>query len=403
MREELFKGKKIIVGVTGCIAAYKSAYLIRELKQLGAEVKVVMTPSAAEFIAPLTLASLSHNEVIMNIFPDQKSGSKLTTWHIDYALWADLMILAPCTVNTAAKIAYGFADNALLTLVLALRSPLLIAPAADVDMYENKISQQNFKKLEERGFFIVSAEEGELASGLTGFGRMADVGKIVDAAEIIFSGYKKDLTGKKILISAGPTYEDIDPVRYIGNRSSGKMGFAIAKAAYLRGADVTVISGPSSEVLYPEIKKIKVRSAEEMFDEIEKNLSSNDILIMSAAAADFKPKEKAAKKIKKSEKLDTIELENTVDILSSIKKDGKKIVGFALESDNEITNAKEKLKKKNLDIIVLNSIADEGSGFEFDTNKISIINKEGNIEEFPLQTKFQAANKILDAVKEVKE
>ncbi len=271
MQNDILTGKKIILGVTGGIAAYKSAFLIRELVKRKAEVRVVMTPSATEFITPLTLSSLSKNNVIVNTFPfSQKNGTELSTWHIDYALWADLMIIAPCTINTAAKIAHGFADNALTTLVAALRCRLIISPAADVDMYENKITQENLRKLESLGHYILQAEEGELASSLSGKGRMPDISKIVDTIEFVFSGYKKDLTGKKVLVSAGPTYEDIDPVRFIGNRSSGKMGYEIAKAAYLRGAHVTLISGPSSEIAYPEIIKIKIRSAVEMKKAVDK-------------------------------------------------------------------------------------------------------------------------------------
>src|SRR3990172_8610873 len=260
MIDDILPSKKIILGVTGCIAAYKSAHLVRELIKRGCEVKVVMTPSAVEFITPLTLSSLSKNEVIVNIFPEtQKNGTSLKTWYIDLALWADLMIIAPCTVNTVAKIAHGFCDNALTTVVSASRTPVIISPAADVDMYENKITQKNIKILEEAGYYIIPAEEGELASGLSGKGRFPELEKIIDASEIILSGYKKDLAGRKVLVTAGPTYEDIDPVRFIGNRSSGKMGFAIAKAAFLRGADVTLISGPTLLTAYPEIKIISVR------------------------------------------------------------------------------------------------------------------------------------------------
>ena len=399
MSLESFSGKKIILGVTGGIAAYKSCYLLRELVKRKAEVRVVMTPSAVEFVSPLTFSTLSNHEVLVNTFPaSQKDGTKVSTWHIDYALWADLMIIAPATVNTIAKIANGFADNALTTLVSALRSPLLIAPAADVDMYENKFTQENIAKLESNRIFIVKAEAGELASGLSGYGRMADVNKIIDAAEIILSGITQDLRGEKILITAGPTLEDIDPVRFIGNRSSGKMGYSLAKAAYLRGADVTLISGPTAETAYPEIKIIKVRSASEMKKSVEKELKYNHVLIMSAAVADFKPQTVKSKKIKKSDKFSELKLAKTEDILASLKKDGKTIVGFALETDNEKRNALRKLKEKNLDIIVLNSVSDKKSTFEFDTNKVTVIHKNGKQKSYPLLTKFQAANKILTEV-----
>ncbi|MCL5031310.1 MAG: bifunctional phosphopantothenoylcysteine decarboxylase/phosphopantothenate--cysteine ligase CoaBC [Bacteroidetes bacterium] len=403
MSDDIFSGKKIILGITGCIAAYKSAILLRELIKRGADVKVVMTPSATEFIAPLTLSTLSKHEVIINIFPQsQKNGTALSTWHIDYAVWADLMIIAPSTVNTIAKIAHGFADNALTTLVSALRCPLLIAPAADVDMYENKITQQNIYTLEENGIYIIHAEEGELASGLSGKGRFPEIDKIIDASELILSGYKKDLAAKKILVTAGPTYEDIDPVRFIGNRSSGKMGFEIAKSAFLRGANVTLISGPVREKIYPEINFIKVRSANEMKKEVEKELKGNEVLIMSAAVADYKPSTVSNKKIKKEDKLTSIKLTETSDILASIEKKDKIVVGFALETDNELKNASKKLISKNLDMIVLNSLKDMKSGFEVDTNKITIIKKTGKQIKFPLMSKFQAANKILTEIIKIK-
>ena len=399
MQNDILLKKKIIIGVTGCIAAYKSGLLIRNLIERGAEVKVVMTPSACQFITPLTLSTLSRNEVIVNIFPQtSKDSTKLSTWHIDLSRWADLMIIAPATVNTVAKIAHGFADNALTTLVSAKRYPVIIAPAADVDMYLNPINLENTKYLAGLGYFFVDPEEGELASGLKGKGRLADISKIVDAAELVLSGLNKDLTGKKILVTAGPTYEDIDPVRFIGNRSSGKMGYQIAKAAYLRGADVTLISGPSSQIAYPEINLIKVRTAIEMKSMVEREIKKNDILIMSAAVADFRPESSSNKKIKKDNKLSGIKLAENEDILLSLKKENKIVAGFALETDNEIKNAKTKLKNKNLDMIVLNSLTSKNSGFEFDTNKITIIYKNGKKKDFPLQSKFQAANNILSGI-----
>jgi phosphopantothenoylcysteine decarboxylase/phosphopantothenate--cysteine ligase len=399
MRNDIFSGKKIILGITGGIAAYKSCYLVRELIKRHAEVRVVMTPSAAEFISPLTFSTLTNYKVLVNTFPQsQKNGSDVSTWHIDYALWADLMIIAPATVNTIAKIAHGFADNALTTLVSALRSPLVVAPSADVDMYENKFTQENISKLESSGFYIVKAESGELASGLSGYGRMAEVNKIIDSAEIVLSGLKKDLVGKKILVTAGPTYEDIDPVRFIGNRSSGKMGYSLAKAAYLRGAEVTLVSGPTSETAYPEIKVIKVRSAADMKKSVEKELRNKEILIMSAAVADFRSSVYKSKKIKKEDKVSEIRLTRTDDILESLKKNGKTIVGFALETENEKKNAVKKLRSKNLDLIVLNSRKDKKSAFEYDTNKITVIHKNGKSKSYPLLSKFQAANKILTGI-----
>ena len=398
MTKDSLSGKKILLGVTGCIAAYKSCLIIRELVKRGAKVKVVMTPSATEFITPLTLATLSQNEVIVNTFPSsQRQGTKLSTWHIDYALWADLMLIAPATINTIAKISYGFADNALTTLVTALRSPLIVAPAADVDMYNNPINKENLEKLERLGHFVIYPETGELASGLSGEGRLADITKILDSVDLILSGSSKDMMGKKILVTAGPTYEDIDPVRFLGNRSSGKMGFAIAKAAYLRGADVTLISGPSSQTIYPEIKRINVRTAVEMEKATSKEINKNNLLIMSAAVSDFRPLKVAQNKIKKNKSAIDLKLEMNVDILSSIKSGKSKIIGFALETQNEMANAKKKLKEKNLDMIVLNSPGKD-SGFEVDTNKVTIIKQDGKQIKLPLLSKFQVANKILNEV-----
>ena len=398
MTKDSLSGKKILLGVTGCIAAYKSCLIIRELVKRGAKVKVVMTPSATEFITPLTLATLSQNEVTVNTFPSsQREGTKLSTWHIDYALWADLMLIAPATINTVAKISYGFADNALTTLVTALRSPLIVAPAADVDMYSNPINKENLEKLERLGHFVIYPETGELASGLSGEGRLADITKILDSVDLILSGSSKDMMGKKILVTAGPTYEDIDPVRFLGNRSSGKMGFAIAKAAYLRGADVTLISGPSSQTIYPEIKRINVRTAVEMEKATSKEINKNNLLIMSAAVSDFRPLKVAQNKLKKNKSATDFKLEMNVDILSSLKSGKSKIIGFALETQNEMANAKKKLKEKNLDMIVLNSPGKD-SGFEVDTNKVTIIKQDGKQIKLPLLSKFQVANKILNEV-----
>jgi len=400
MPDDVLSGKKIILGVTGGIAAYKACYLVRELIQRGAEVRVVMTPSALEFIAPLTFSSLTGNKVIVNTFPvSQQDGCEVNTWHIDYGTWADLMIIAPATINSIAKIAHGFADNALTTVVTALRCPLIIVPAADVDMYMNPVTQGNINKLQELGHFIIDAEEGELASGLSGKGRLAGNNKIIDAAELVLSGYRKDLKGKKVLVTAGPTFENIDPVRFIGNRSSGKMGYSIAKSAFLRGAEVILVSGPSSEFLYPEIQLVKIQSAEEMKKQVDKYFPSCDILIMSAAVADYKPQKLSSSKIKKEDsKLTSIKVTETIDILGSLKKEKQFTAGFALETENELVNAKNKLKNKKLDLIVLNSLKDKKSGFEFDTNKITIFLRNGNPVKYPLMTKFQAANKILNEI-----
>ncbi len=397
MQKDLLNGKKIVLGVTGCIAAYKSAYLIRDLVKRGAEIKVVMTPSATQFITPLTLSTLSKNAVVVNMFPETKNGNtSLNTWHIDLAQWADLILIAPATVNTVAKIAYGFSDNALTTVAAASKSPVVLAPAADVDMYENPTTKENLAKLESLGFCIVEAEEGELASGLRGKGRLAELDKIIDAVELVLSGFEKDLKEKKILITAGPTFQDIDPVRFIGNRSSGKMGFALAKAAFLRGADVTLISGPSSETVYQEINYVPVRTASEMKKAVVREIKKNRILIMSAAVADFKPVRVSPGKIKKSNRLKEIKISETQDILTSFNRENKIVVGFALETNNELANAKRKLKEKQLDMIVLNSLKDKRSGFEFETNKVMILKRNGKTIKLPLQSKFQIANKILD-------
>jgi len=401
MIKDFLKGKNILLGVTGCIAAYKSCLIVREFVKRGANVKVVMTHSAVEFITPLTLSTLSQNDVIVNTFPkNQQDGTNLSTWHIDYALWADLMLVAPATINTIAKMAHGFADNALTTLVTALRSPLLIAPAADVDMYNNPINKENLEKLGRLGHFIIYPESGELASGLSGAGRLADINKILDAVELILSGYLKDLIGKKILVSAGPTYEDIDPVRFIGNRSSGKMGYAIAKAAFLRGANVTLISGPSSQNIYPEINLVQVRSATEMERAIKKEIDKNNLLIMSAAVSDFRPLKASSNKIKKERGPIDLKLEMNPDILSQLKSKKTKVVGFALETQNELSNAKKKLNEKDLDMIVLNSPGKESS-FETDTNKVTIIRQDGKSIKIPLLSKFQIANKILSEAKNI--
>ncbi|MFA3782721.1 bifunctional phosphopantothenoylcysteine decarboxylase/phosphopantothenate--cysteine ligase CoaBC [Melioribacteraceae bacterium 4301-Me] len=411
MAPSTLKGKKIIVGVTGCIAAYKSALLVRLLISQGAEVRVVMTPSACHFITPLTLSTLSNNPVVVNMFPETEGKNlDMQTWHIEYATWADLAIIAPATVNTIAKITHGFADNALTSVVLALRSPLIVVPAADVDMYTNPVTQENIEQLKNRGIYVIEPETGFLASGLNGIGRMADVNKIVDAAELVLAGFKRDLIGKKILVTAGPTYEDIDPVRFIGNRSSGKMGYSIAKAAYLRGAKVTLISGPTSENCYPEIDIVKIRSAAQMKNEVEKHLIDNDALIMAAAVADYKPAKYSKSKIKKEQNLKSISLSATDDILAAINSknsplSGKKkvIVGFALESEDELKNAEKKLMAKNLDFIVLNSLKEPGAAMESDTNKITILyaseKKTVRRKGFPLLSKFITANNILNELK----
>lgn len=393
------RGKKILLGVTGCIAAYKACNLVRDLIKAGAEVRVVLTPSALSFVTPLTLSTLSKNKVIVDVLPKSQGGDyEASPWHIEYGIWADIMLVAPASINTVAKITHGFADNALTTLVTALRSPLLVCPAADLDMYQYPVTQENLNTLRKRGVYILEAETGELASGLSGIGRFPENGKIIDAVYSILRGNNLDLSGKNVLVTAGPTYEDIDPVRYLGNRSSGKMGFEIAKAAYLRGASVTLISGPSNQSAYPEIRRINVRSAEQMKNTVELEMVNNDVLIMSAAVADFTPKAASTQKIKKGGTAPVIELDFTEDILSSLNKSGKFVIGFALETENEIDNAAKKLERKGLDLIVLNSLNEAGAGFENDTNAITILDKSGEKIRHNLSSKSEIAHLILDRI-----
>lgn len=396
---KVFQKKKIILGVSGGIAAYKSCYLVRELVKLGAEVRVVMTPSACEFVTPLTFSILSKNEVIVNIFPEKKSNIKSSTWHIDLAQWANLFVIAPATVNTIAKINHGIADNALTTLVSARRSPLLIVPSADEDMYLSKENLQNLIELRMKGVFVLEPETGELASGLFGKGRLPEVDLILKEMEKILTFAFKDLKGKKILITSGPTYEPIDPVRFIGNRSSGKMGHALALAAFYRGADVTVVTGPTQLIFPNEIKVIKINTADEMYEAVIKEFKKCNIFISAAAVSDFKPKVYSPNKIKKKNSNLIIELELNKDILAEVgkvKKKNQKIVGFSVETENEIENSFIKMKNKNIDMIVINNPLEKGAGFEIDTNQITILTSEGKLTEFPLKHKFEVANDIFN-------
>lgn len=400
----MLKGKKILVGVTGGIAAYKICFVVREFKRSGAEVRVVMTDAAREFISPLTLSTLSGNEVIVGTFPSPDAAVvKGGTWHIDLSLWADVMLIAPATANTIAKIAHGFADNAVTTLVLSLRCPLIISPAMDADMWANPMTRENVERLKELGFFVLPPDEGELASGLEGVGRLPEVETIVKFVEAVLQKTHRNLQGKKILVTAGPTQEPIDAVRYISNRSSGKMGFAIANAAALRGAEVTLISGPVSLQTPRNVTRVDVQTAEEMAEAVQNRFAKHDAVIMAAAVADFTPSRPAKKKMKKEDfkgENTHLELRQTKDILGSLgdKKDGKVLVGFALETNDEVRNAKEKLKRKRLDFIVLNNPLVEGAGFGADTNVVSIIDKSGAVKKLPRLSKFEVANVILDRV-----
>ena len=399
--------KKILLGITGGISVYKMCTVVRLLKKAGAQVRVLMTHSATEFVSPLTFSTLSQEEVIVSLWPEDKSATtNLGVKHIDYGLWADIMMVAPATANTVARLAYGLAEDVVSSTVLALRAPLVVAPAMDVDMWENSATQQNISTLKSRGYFVVSPESGELASGLSGAGRLPEPETLVKELENVLAKTPRDLMGKKILVTAGPTHEPIDPVRFIGNRSSGKMGFAVATAAALRGADVTLISGPVTLGTPKHVKRIDVETAEQMHNAVIEQLQNSDILIMSAAVADYTPVEVAEHKIKKlgshAHGL-TLELRATHDILHSVseKKTNQKIVGFALETTNEIEHAQQKLEKKKLDLIVLNSTKDKGAAFGTDTNIITLIKKKGAPQRLPLMTKFDAANEILNAVKEL--
>jgi phosphopantothenoylcysteine decarboxylase/phosphopantothenate--cysteine ligase len=401
----MLQGKHILVGVTGGIAAYKVCYLVRDLKKAGADVKVVMTEAATKFVTPLTFSALSGHAVLGNIWAtDQSTLSNIGTQHIDLANWADAYVIAPASANTLAKITYGLSDNLLTIVALASRGPIILAPTMDADMYLNAVTQQNVVKLQERGFFIVPAEEGEHASGLKGPGRLPEIRAIVEMIERVLDNSMQDFKGKKILVTAGPTYEAIDPVRYIGNRSSGKMGFAIAHAAALRGATVTLVSGPVHLETPRNVERVDVESAVQMHDAVFKYAPVSDAIIMAAAVADFAPEKSAKTKIKKDAgtRPAPLQLVETPDILNSLgqkKNRGTVLVGFALETDNELRNAHEKLKKKKLDLLVLNSLKDKGAGFGVDTNVVTILDKKGKTAKLPLMPKFDIANEILNRLK----
>lgn len=402
----MLKGKKILLGVTGSIAAYKAAYLIRLLIKEGAEVNVLMTEFAKQFITPLTLATLSKNPVLIDFF-DPENGD----WnnHVDLGTWADAYIIAPATANTLGKMAHGIADNLLLTSYLSARCPVFIAPAMDLDMFQHPATQQNIQILSGRGHQIIEPAVGELASGLEGKGRMEEPENIVKALHSFFDNSfaekkkpESKLKGKKILITAGPTHEPIDPVRYISNYSTGKMGYALAEVFALYGAEVVLVSGPTA-LKYPDkvAQFIAVKSAEEMFSACQNIFPSSDIAIFSAAVADYKPENKSTNKIKSGDNDQSLQLVKTVDIAQELSKQKKKnqiSIGFALETEHEFEHAKNKLKKKNLDMIVLNSLKDEGAGFGHDTNKVTVIEKNNKIHNFGLKSKREVALDILQLV-----
>lgn len=393
------KNKRIILGVTGSIAAYKSALLVRLLVKEGAEVKVILTEAAKDFITPLTLSTLSGNPALFS-FTRNETGE----WnnHVELGLWADLMLIAPATANTLAKCANGIADNLLVATYLSAKCPVFFAPAMDLDMYKHHSTLNNLEKLSSYGNHIINAEYGELASGLVGEGRLAEPEHIVNELERHFLK-NTSLIGKKVLITAGPTQEPIDPVRFISNHSSGKMGFAIAEAFNMAGAEVSIVSGPVSLPSPIGIKVEKVFSAQQMYEAVEKRFHESDIIILAAAVADYTPSHVADKKIKKKEDVFAIELTKTIDIAATLgrqKKSHQLIVGFALETDNELENAKVKLERKNFDLIVLNSLQDKGAGFRYDTNKIKILDREGNLRDFDLKSKQEVAEDILNIVLE---
>ena len=389
-------GKKILIGITGSIAAYKIASLVRLFKKAGAEVRVIMTPAATAFITPLTLSTLSGNDVLTAVIDTDNWNN-----HVELGLWADAYIIAPATANTIAKMANGQCDNLLLAAYLSARCPVYVAPAMDLDMYAHPTTRTNLERLESFGHRIIPAEEGELASGLIGQGRMAEPEHIVDFITEAFRS-SGSLAGKNILMTAGPTYEPIDPVRFIGNRSSGKMGMALAEAAANRGANVSLVLGPSAQdSRHPNVTIYRVQTAQEMHEQATALFPECDAAILAAAVADYRPKTAADKKIKKQNNNLTIELVENPDIaqtLGKMKKNNQRLVGFALETNDEIANARKKIQKKNFDFIVLNSLKDKNAGFNFDTNKITIIHSDNNTQEFELKSKKKVAEDIIEVL-----
>ena len=390
----MLKGKKIVLGITGSIAAYKSCLIIRALIKHGAEVQVVITSSGKEFITPITLAALTHKPVISEFF-SQRDG----TWHshVDLGLWADAMLIAPCTASTLGKMAHGVADNMLITTYLSMKAPVFIAPAMDLDMFQHPSTQANLQQLKSYGNHIIEPASGFLASGLEGKGRMEEPEKIVEQLDKFFNP-TADLQGKHIMITAGPTYEKIDPVRFIGNYSSGKMGYALAEECYRRGAEVTLISGPVSLSCSEGIKRIDVESCKEMYEQATTTFPQQNAAILCAAVADFKPENVAETKIKREKDDLLLRLKPTQDIASTLgkmKTSDQRIIAFALETNNEELNAKQKLEKKNADFIVMNSTRNPGTTFQSDENQITIIHKEGK-KEYAKKPKTDVAKDIVD-------
>ncbi|MCP9199745.1 bifunctional phosphopantothenoylcysteine decarboxylase/phosphopantothenate--cysteine ligase CoaBC [Gramella sp. GC03-9] len=394
----VLKGKKVLLGITGGIAAFKTASLVRLFIKSGAEVKVVMTPAARDFITPLTLSTLSKNEVFSSFTDEEDENAKWNN-HVELGLWADFMLIAPATASSLSKMASGNSDNFLLATYLSAKCPVFFAPAMDLDMYKHPSTKKSFETLESYGNIMIPAGSGELASGLHGEGRMAEPEEIIEFLEKHYSE-SYPLSGKNILITAGPTYEAIDPVRFIGNHSSGKMGYELAEAALNLGAQVTLVSGPTHLNLErTNLELIRVTSAEEMYEKVESRFSEADVFISAAAVADYRPATVANKKIKKTSEDPVIQLTKTRDILASMgeRKQHQKLVGFALETNDELENARKKLKKKNLDFIVLNSLNDKGAGFKSETNKVSIIYPDSK-KDFELKSKKEVAQDIIKEI-----
>lgn len=391
----MMKGKKIVLGITGSIAAYKAAVLTRGLIKKGAEVQIVITPAGKEFITPITLSALTSKPVISEFF-SQRDG----TWHshVDLGLWADAMVIAPATASTIGKMAHGVADNMLVTTYLSMKAPVFVAPAMDLDMFAHPSTQHNLDILRSYGNHIIEPAAGELASHLVGKGRMEEPEKIIEVLEAFFSR-QEDLKGKRVLITAGPTYEKIDPVRFIGNYSSGKMGYALAEVCAERGAEVTLVSGPVNlQAVHPNIRRVDVESAEEMYRASVEAFPQADAAILCAAVADFTPEVVTGTKIKREKEDLVLRLKPTHDIaaeLGRMKRDGQKLVGFALETNDELKHAQDKMARKNLDFIVLNSLNDKGAGFRCDTNKITIVEPQG-ATPYPLKNKQEVAADIID-------
>ncbi|GGB68407.1 phosphopantothenoylcysteine decarboxylase [Flavobacterium suaedae] len=397
----VLSGKKIVLGISGGIAAYKTATLVRLFVKAGAHVRVIMTPAAKDFVTPLTLSTLSKNPVHSSFYNEEDENAVWNN-HVELALWADLFLIAPATANTLSKMVSGSSDNLLLATYLSAKCTVYFAPAMDLDMYRHPSTTATFKALQEYGNVMIPAESGELASGLHGEGRMAEPENIITFLEKDITA-KLPLRGKKILITAGPTYEAIDPVRFIGNHSSGKMGYDIALAAANEGAEITLVSGPTNlKAEHELVKIINITSAEDMYNACHAHFKNADAVVAAAAVADYRPKTVAQQKIKKADENLTIELEKTKDVLASLGQEKKNqfLVGFALETENELEHAKQKIQKKNLDLIVLNSLNDEGAGFGKPTNKVTFINKNFEVEPAELKTKEEVAKDIISKIKQ---